>query len=358
MGGDEQEDPGALSPVQVQGSVGDWRLPTWMPRISGLAWLFIGLAILGVVNQVVTWTPGDGYVLSPELGFWFSAVARSAPILIPAGVLWQRDRPRPRLTDPLVNGSLAIAVGAILASTFALVTGSFDTTFGSPALRGSGAYYDPWPEFAIPWTVALVVAIAGPVLLGTAIRRRRTGVPSRWANRAGLVIASLSVAYLVFIVRYSVAFFDTFVDPYTGGLELFMGRITYGIVGVLSLFGWAYFGWAVISAAGTEARPPGAWRMALLAVVIQQGTIAVTLTAAILAYEASPSGASTPISDVGVALYRAITAATPVLSIGAYALLVAAFRAGLGRDSRREDADDDMPDDARIGLHAARRPGA
>jgi hypothetical protein len=356
--GDEQEDIGAPDPVEDQGSVGDWRLPDWMPRISGVAWLFIALAILGVANQVLTWMPTYGYVLYLEPGFLASAVARSAPILIPAGVLWQRARARPRLRGPLVLGSLAIAVGAILASAFALFTASFDTAFGSPALGGSGAQYDPSPEFAIPLVVALVVAIAGPVLLGTAIRRPRTGAPSRWTTWAGLVIAGLTVAYLAFTVSYSVAFFDRFADPYSGGLEFFWGRVTYGIVGVLSLFGWAYFGWAVISAAGSGARPRGAWRMAVLAVVIQQGTIAVTLVAALLAFVASPSGESTPISDVAVAIYQAVLAATPALGIGATILLVAAFGAGLGRDSKQDDAEDTRPDDGRRGLQPAPKAGA
>jgi hypothetical protein len=40
--------------IEDLGSVGDWRLPEWMPRISGIAWLFIGLAILSVVAQVAS----------------------------------------------------------------------------------------------------------------------------------------------------------------------------------------------------------------------------------------------------------------------------------------------------------------
>ena len=346
MGGDGLADADERSPITEQASVGDWRLPAWMPRISGLAWLFIGLAIVAFVGQVLTYEPGFGWTTSFQPGTVFAAVGKSVPIIIPAAVLWRVDPPRPRVTGPLALGSIAIAVGSILTGLFTWTGGTFHTIFGDPT---SDAWQDNGlgPDFVVPQIVAIVLAVAGPVLLGVAIRGLRDRAAPRWQIRAAVLVGGLTVADLAFTLNYALDLYRAnLIDPTRspGGLEFFGAGATIGLVGTMSFVGWAIFAWTVITATGAGTRPRRAWLMAVLAVVIQQGLVALGLGAEVFAFVTSPLNEPSPISEVAVAIYLAVFLATPMLSLAASVLLVVAFAAGFGRGSEQVDHADEMGD--------------
>lgn len=143
-----------------------------------------------------------------------------------------------------------------------------------------------------------------------------------------------------------------------GGLEFFGVGATIGLVGTMSFIGWAIFAWTVITATGRGSRPRVAWLMALLAVVIQQGLVALGLGAEVFAFVTSPLNEPSPISEIAVAIYLAVFLATPVLSLAASVLLVVAFAAGFGRGAEVVDDDDNETDEGLLKLASPSSSGA
>lgn len=338
MGGDEAEDQGQTSTIEELGSVGDWRLPSWMPRISGVAWLFIVIVILAVLEHLPVLVPRSGPGASLDLGALVGALAISLPILFPAAVLWHIGGRRPHLTGRLALGSFAIGIAAFFDS---VVSSPTSTLY--PRLGGSGYAWDDYggSEELMIWIAAAILAIAGPVLLGNAIRGLRVGPASRQAVRAGIAIGGLAIAYFAFEATFPTTLLYRFLTPdYPGGLDLFGVAATYPSLWTFSFVGWAYFAWAVISISGVGMRSRRVWRISLVAVLIQQGLIALLLVAVVVTLIASPSGDPNPISDLGAGVVRAVTAATPLLTVGAWVLLLAAFAAGVGNpDALKPDAE-------------------
>lgn len=330
MGGDGAELPG---PVEELGSVGDWRMPSWMPH-SGLAWLFIVLAVLAVLAHIPVVVEQVGWAAWLNPGELVGAVAISSPILFPAAVLWRTADRRPRLTGRLARGSLAIGIAAFFDSALSSPLPSWNPTFG-----GSDYHWDAFggPGDSAFWIGAVILAVAGPVLLGNVVRSLRDGPASRQGIRAGVALGCLVLADLAFEATYAEDFLFRFVaPPYPGGLMLYGVGFSLPSLWTFSFIGWAYFAWAVISATGGGTRPRVAWRTALAAVLVQLALLALRLACGVVTLIAAPSGDPNLISDIAVTIYRAACDAGPLLTITSWLLLLAAFAAGLGNPAAVE----------------------
>jgi hypothetical protein len=317
MGGETSDRLDETGTIEELGSVGDWRLPSWMPRISGVAWLFIALTILNVFGHIAALLPRYGWTFS----FLFTDIASSLPILIPAAALWRPGRPRPRL---LLFGSIAVGIGAFLGSVVSIPGMGFSpvpgaTVWDSPP-GGAGVYV----------TIAVLCTVAGPVLLGRAVRAEREPSSHR-AVRWGIATGGITIAYLAIAAAYPVELFHRFVtDPSSeGGIDFFGRSGSIIDVGGLALAAWAYFAWAVLSvdADGAQRRAP--WRMARVAVLIQQGAVALMTVVFAIWFLAARLGDSKPFADAVVGVSGVVFFVTPILLIVASTLLIAAFASGL-----------------------------
>lgn len=329
MGGDESGSAGQPSRVEDRGSVGDWALPRWAHRISAMAWLFVGLAVADVATQVLfrVWNPA---AIGVNPGFAVAQVGSALPILLPAAILWRVVRPMPRLSEPVVAGSIALAAGLLLAT-------------GASALATLGGdARDMPPGVWVLRLVSLGLRFIGPILLAQAILRLRRQRAPRWAIGVGVAVAALAIVNLLVTVDFSMTTLlvesdDPVSDPLF--VDVVRTQVVFALLGALTLLGWAYVAWAVISGAGDRTRPRAAWSMALIAVALQQ--VLVALSAAEIALDVMGTSVEpTAMSEAAGGLELAIINVSPFLSFAVWCLLVAAFAAGLGRPVEPAETDD------------------
>ena len=288
---------------------------------------------------------GSGFGWLVDSGRVARAVATSLPILLPAAVLWRGEGSRPQLSNGLVIGAVAVGVGALLESVIYASDPGFGQRFASSWVGGN----DDHADLLI---VIGLLGLVGPVLLGRSIRGLRGATASPGTVRAGAALAALTVVYVVLALNYLRAFYRMYIaDPseYSGGL--FFHDATTELFGVLSLIGWAYFAWAVISASGDGKRPRIAWHLAVAAVVIRQLVLALNILPVAIGLVASPSGEANVLTDVAVAIYLVVLIATPPLAIAASVLLIAAFAVGFGNPRAIE------PDAGHVDLQPLPNPG-
>ncbi len=322
MGGERIDRADETGEIEELGSVGDWRLPSWMPRISGLAWLFIGLGILGFVEPLVA---GFGWMLSFTPDKVVAAITRALPILIPAAALWRTKRPRPR---SLLLGSVAVGIGAVITSGFA------ETWVGIEPVFGGGGLWQPITAFEVPWVITIAFTFVGPVLLANVPRAVRQMTSRRRAIGAGLAVGAITVGYLAMTVVFPVYLYQLYVnDPsYPGD---WFGTPVFLSVMPSALLGWAYFAWAILTGDADSRRRP-AWRMATAGVVIQQGLVALNFATMAFWYVVARGDQDTPLADAALWISGAVFFVTPILLIVATTLLIAAFAVGFANSKAVE----------------------
>ena len=187
MGGETSDSIDESDPVQDLGSVGDWRLPNWVHRISGRAWLFVALAIVSLALQTALYArSGFGWGFSFESG----RVARSrrdfAPDPPAPAVLWRGEGMRPEVEERIRHRRCRCRARRLVGERD--LPGG-DPNFGQrPPVSWVGDYY------AGELTVIGLLELVGPVLIGRSIRGLRGATASPWTIRAGAALAVLTVA--------------------------------------------------------------------------------------------------------------------------------------------------------------------
>ena len=117
-------------------------------------------------------------------------VASALPILLPAAILWRIEQPVPRLTEPLVAGSIAVAASVLLTTLASGFEAIFRSDQGPPTS-------DP-VAMAVPPRPPSSSQSPGRSPIGRAILALRGAEPARWAFWAGFAIVALTVGHVAY----------------------------------------------------------------------------------------------------------------------------------------------------------------
>lgn len=308
------------------GPIGSWALPSWIRRISGPAWWFIGLAIADILVSMVIHAGPVGFVSPDTLNpvFLGAIVAGALPILLPAAMLWRIERPMPRLTEPLVAGSIAVAASVLLTT---LASGFEAISRADQGLPTSN------PVALAVRLIAVVLAVVGPVLIGRAILALRGGEPARWAFWAGFAIIAVTVGYVAYYLYEAWSLLgpqsqiSTFDDATLA--DFARTQAFYAVLAGIWILGQSYLAWVVVSATGDRAQPRRAWLSVFVGTVLVELFVSFSVVIA-FAYTNLPT-LMPPSSDLLASFFDATANARLVLSIVAWVLIVAGFAAGFGR---------------------------
>ena len=142
----------------VQSGVG-----AWVRRLTPLAWLFVALAVLDLVQRLL-WLPTPS-TLTASLAGVIRATAPALLVLVPAAVLV--GKPRAWRTSRLILiGALVVACAELLSLGWRM--------YWQPAVASAIAANERVPGEPVGDVIRLVVVIAqlaGPVLLGVGVSR-------------------------------------------------------------------------------------------------------------------------------------------------------------------------------------------
>ena len=331
MGGETSDHIAESDEIEELGSVGDWRLPDWTRRISGLAWLFIGLAIVDFAVALSLRTSHDDPGL-PDASLILGLAAHTIPVLLPALVITRGGGFRPRISDPLFAGSVAVALG-ILIGTVSLVIadGTFLFTMNGEvdvarAVIGSGLRIG-----------GLAFSFVGPVLLARSILRRRQGPTRPWAVLVRVAIFALTGAYVAYALwsAFGVTL-QFYASPHGGMGAVWMLQWASGVLGTIPFLSWAYLASVVLTASGARARPRLAWVIGLAAMSVRQAELVIYLGLTVVVWSTSTAG-PTQGSDMLTNIVTVYGVAATLSSFESV-LFTAAFGAGLG-GSRADESD-------------------
>lgn len=322
MGGETTDRLDESDKIEELGSVGDWGIPSWVPRLPRLAWLYIALTVADIVVELVLRVARFESPGRSDLREAFGVVTQALPILVPGAIVVRTGRDRLTLRDPLFAGAVAIAVNVLLGTGATVVRAQFYV----PVAAEPGDL----AQVALVSTLRLLATIlefAGPILLARAVLRHRRGPVPRWAIWAGVVafvFAGVQVVYSLSSAYVSVAVFPSAVDDF--GPEWIVGWVL-GIAGSFTVLTWAYLAWAIFSVAD-EAPPRLAWVAGVGSMVARQvgaGLFLVMTTASF----GNILGQSTT-GDVAVELVFTFFNVLSVLYGVSSILFTVAFSTGLG----------------------------
>ena len=322
MGGETSDHIAGSDETEELGSVGDWSVPSWVPRLPRLAWLFIALAVVDFVVELVLQAGRSDSPGSPDLRAAFGRAALASPILVPGAIVARAGRNRLSLRDPLLAGAVAIAVSILLGTAVTVIREKFYSLV--PADPGEVAHVAVAAGLRV---LAMVLGFVGPILLARAVLRHRRGPVPRWAIWAGVaafVLAGLEVFNALAASYVSLVVFS-------GGLEdlgAALPDLVLGIVGSFTLLSWAYLAWAVFTAAGDPARPRFAWIAGVGSMVARMMSDVLFLVLTATSY-ATLLGAQTT-SDGSVPLVFTFFNVLSVLYGVSSILFAVAFSTGLG----------------------------
>lgn len=330
-----------------QGSVGDWALPGWFHRVGWPVWAFVGLAIADVLIALYAWAVSETPApidVSIMVGF----IAPAIPILLPAAVFWHARHFRRPLSDPLLAGSVLVAVGALLHTS-------------TPALELLGQGYigrgGHTPYYDLIDTASLLCAVVGPLLLARAILTRRRAARPRWGIGLGLVLGVVNVLVLALAVWGASAFLSIYGsdDP---SLTTMRFETIVQFARALSLIGWTALAWGVVTGAGDPGHRTLAGRLAFGAMAIWLCLLALSALFDLDTFFVSPSGPA-QLFGAAQALWVAYFQVSGLASIASDVLLVAAFVLGFGQaDAHAADGPPELPEtDADRDLEPVLRPG-
>lgn len=265
MGGETTDRLDETDEIEELGSVGDWGIPSWMPRLPRLAWLFIALTVADVVVQLVLRVgmfDGPG---RPDLREAFGVVTQALPILVPGAIVVRAGRDRLTPRDPLFAGAIAIAVSILLGTAAMIVREQFYVPVAAEP--------DDLAQVvvaAILSVLGTILGFAGPILLARAVLSSRRGPAPRWATWASVavfVLAGVQVVYSLASAYVSLAVFPSSFDDFGPGL--IVGWVL-GVAGSFTVFTWAYLGWAIFSVAADQTPPTFAWAAGVGSTVARQ----------------------------------------------------------------------------------------
>ena len=312
-------------------SVGNWRFPAWIHRVSWPAWIFIGLAIADFLASVAVHAGPAGIdwpnTLNPT--FLGAIAAGALPILLPAAVLWRIGQPVPRLTEPLVAGSITLAASVLLTTLASGFDAILQPDQGLPASN---------PIAMAVRLVAVALAIVGPVLIGRAILSLRGADPARWVFWAGSAIVALTAAYVAYYLYEASTMLgqlqgSTLDEP--GFVDFTRTQTFYAVLGGIWILGQSYLAWVIVSATGDRAQPRRAWLMAFVGIVVVE--ILAAFGVFILFASTNLPALMPPSSDLLASFFNATSTVRLVLELVAWILIVAGFALGFGRPAAAED---------------------
>ena len=323
MGGETSKGSADTGEIEELGSVGDWGIPSWAPRLPRLAWLFIALTVVDIAVELVLRagrSDGPGW---PDLREAFGRAALASPILVPGAIVARAGRNRLDFRDPLLAGAVAIAVSVLLGTAGSVIREKFYLLVAADP----GDVADLLVAASLR-ALATILGFVGPILLARSVLRHRRGPVPRWAIWAG--VAAFVLAGLEVFNALAASYVSLVV--LSGGLEDLGSALTadliLGLVGSFTLLCWAYLAWAVFSAAGDPLRPRFAWTAGVGSMVARMVSDILFLVLTATSY-ATLLGAQTT-SDGSVPLVFAFFSVLSVLYGVSSILFTVAFSTGLG----------------------------
>lgn len=328
MGGDTIERSADTSEIEELGSVGDWRLPDWVQRIPGLAWLFIALAIADVFVELAFRLGPLAALGEFDLGQVAGRVAFALPILIPAAIILRSRQRPPSLADPLLAGSIAVAVAFVLGTVALVLRRAFD-----PMTIGDATDIVRVVGLAVARAAGICLTLVGTILLGRALMRHRLVHVPGWAKWARVLVVCLTGAEIAWAIWWAVTTsYALYASAFADSGQAWVLDWSLALLGTFTLIGWAYLAWAVLSGGGDQGRPGLARACGLAWVGVRQVEIGLALLSSVWSTLMPPSSDETP-------LILSLSTVFTILYMADSVLLVVAFASGLGTPRAAEPED-------------------
>ena len=232
----------------------------WVRRLTPLAWLFVALAGLDLVQRLL-WLPVPP-TLTTSLAGIVRAVSPALVVLLPAAVLV--GEPRAWRTGRLILiGTLTLVGAELLGLAWRI--------YWESAVASAIAATERAPVEPLDDVIRLVVALsrlAGPVLLGVGLSRLLR-------NRASAPSARPTVGALLVIALGAVVAGSQLLGVLGQRGPLHRLEVVVGVFAALVAIAWAYLAAVALPGASTD-RPPRRGRIVLAA-----GALAFVATSAL-----------------------------------------------------------------------------